>query len=48
MRIKERARSMHTEDADGGYLVTMGVYTVMEDFSKPIVRQMMVRILSPQ
>ena len=33
---------MQTEDVDGGYLVTMGVYTGIEDFSKPIVRQMMV------
>jgi hypothetical protein len=30
------------EGVDGGYLVTLGTYTGTEDFSKPIVRQLMV------
>lgn len=42
-RIEERERSIKEEHVDGGYLVTMGVYTGPEDFSKPIVRQLMVR-----
>lgn len=41
-RIKERERSLKEEHVDGGYLVTMGVYTGHEDFSKSIVRQLMV------
>ena len=41
-RLKERARSMRDEHVDGGYLVTQGVYTGPEDFSKPVVRQLMV------
>lgn len=41
-RIKERARSIREEHVDGGFLVTMGVYTGAEDFNKSIVRQMMV------
>ena len=41
-RAKERERSIKEEHVDGGYLVTMGVYTGAEDFSKPIVRQLMV------
>ncbi|KUJ20351.1 uncharacterized protein LY89DRAFT_666037 [Mollisia scopiformis] len=41
-RIKERERSLKEEHVDGGYLVTMGVYTGTEDFSKPIVRQLMI------
>ena len=41
-RVKERERSIKEEHVDGGYLVTMGVYTGTEDFSKPIVRQLMV------
>jgi hypothetical protein len=41
-RAKERERSLKEEHVDGGYLVTMGVYTGTEDFSKPIVRQLMV------
>ena len=41
-RVKERERSKREEHVDGGYLVTMGVYTGTEDFSKPIVRQLMV------
>jgi hypothetical protein len=41
-RVKERERSIKEEHVDGGYLVTMGVYTGTEDFSKAIVRQLMV------
>ncbi|KFY05301.1 hypothetical protein O988_00104 [Pseudogymnoascus sp. VKM F-3808] len=41
-REKERARSMKEEHVDGGYLVTQGVYTGTEDFSKPVVRQFMI------
>jgi hypothetical protein len=43
-RIKERERSLKEEHVDGGYLVTMGVYTGIEDFNKPVVRQLMVRM----
>lgn len=41
-REKERERSMHEEHVDGGYLVTQGVYTGVEDFSKTVVRHLMV------
>jgi hypothetical protein len=41
-RIKERERSLKDEHIDGGYLVTMGVYTGTEDFNKAAVRQLMV------
>lgn len=41
-RVKERERSMKEEHVDGGFLVTMGVYTASEDFSKPIVRQLQI------
>jgi hypothetical protein len=41
-REKERERSVKEEGVDGGYLVTMGVYTGPEDFSKAIVRQLQV------
>lgn len=41
-RIKERARSLQEESVDGGYLVTLGVYSGPEDFNKSIVRQLMV------
>lgn len=41
-REKERERSMRDESVDGGYLVTQGVYTGVEDFSKATVRQLMV------
>lgn len=41
-RVKERERSMKEEHVDGGYLVTQGVYVGPEDFSKPMVRQLMV------
>lgn len=44
-RLKERERSMKEEHVDGGYLVTQGVYTGIEDFNKPIVRQLMVSSL---
>ncbi|KIX09984.1 uncharacterized protein Z518_01065 [Rhinocladiella mackenziei CBS 650.93] len=47
-RIKERERSMREEHVDGGYLVTQGVYVGPEDFSKAIVRQLMIeRRLAP-
>lgn len=41
-RERERTRSMREENVDGGYLVTQGVYTGLEDFNKFIVRQLMV------
>jgi len=41
-REKERERSVKEEGVDGGYLVTMGVYTGPEDFNKAIVRQLQV------
>lgn len=41
-RAKERERSIREEHVDGGFLVTMGVYTGPEDFNKAIVRQLMV------
>jgi hypothetical protein len=43
-RVKERERSIREEHVDGGYLVTMGTYTGTEDFSKPVVRQLQVRL----
>lgn len=43
-RLKERERSLREEHVDGGYLVTLGTYTGTEDFSKPIVRQLQVRL----
>ena len=47
-REKERERSMREEHVDGGYLVTQGVYTGIEDYDKAIVRQMMIeRRLAP-
>lgn len=42
--MKERERSMREEGVDGGYLVTLGVYTGTEDFNKSIVRQLQVRM----
>lgn len=45
VRERERVRSMREEHVDGGYLVTQGVYTGSEDYSKAIVRQLMVRVL---
>lgn len=44
-RLKERERSMREEHVDGGFLVTQGVYTGIEDFDKNIVRQLTVRCL---
>ena len=41
-REKERERSMREEHVDGGYLVTQGVYTGIEDYNKGVVRQLMV------
>ena len=41
-REEERERSMKEEHIDGGYLVTQGVYTGSEDYSKGIVRKLMV------
>ncbi|KAG9233875.1 hypothetical protein BJ875DRAFT_31110 [Amylocarpus encephaloides] len=41
-RVKERERSIKEEHVDGGYLVTMGVYTGHEDFNKVVVRQLMI------
>ena len=41
-REKERERSMREEHVDGGYLVTQGVYTGIEDYSKHVVRQFMI------
>jgi hypothetical protein len=32
---------------DGGFLVTQGVYTGIEDYNKTVVRQLMVWILNP-
>jgi len=46
-REKERERSIKEEGVDGGYLVTMGVYTGPEDFSKAIVRQLQVSFHPP-
>lgn len=42
-RERERERSMREENVDGGFLVTQGVYTGIEDYNKTIVRQLMVR-----
>ncbi|KAI2635230.1 hypothetical protein GGS21DRAFT_490443 [Xylaria nigripes] len=41
-RIRERERSIQEEHVDGGYLVTMGIYTASEDFNKPVVRQLQI------
>ncbi|EWC47075.1 hypothetical protein DRE_03444 [Drechslerella stenobrocha 248] len=47
-REKERERSMAEESIDGGYLVTVGVYTGPEDYSLKIVRQLQIeRRLAP-
>lgn len=43
-RAKVRERSLREEHVDGGYLVTLGTYTGTEDFSKPTVRQLQVRL----
>ena len=42
-RAIERERSWREEHVDGGYLVTQGIYRQSEDFSKPVVRRLMVR-----
>ncbi|KAL2889825.1 Protein sip-5 [Ceratocystis lukuohia] len=42
LRAQERARSMQSERVDGGYLVTVGTYVGPEDFSKPVVRQLII------
>lgn len=42
LRAQERERSIREEGVDGGFLVTLGVYTGPEDFSKPVVRQLQV------
>lgn len=36
---------MREEHVDGGYLVTQGVYVGTEDFSKAMVRQLMVMFI---
>lgn len=41
-REKERERSMKEEHVDGGYLVTQGLYTGIEDYNKGVVRQLTV------
>ncbi|KAF3926930.1 hypothetical protein ABW20_dc0106623 [Dactylellina cionopaga] len=41
-REKERERSMAEESVDGGYLVTVGVYTGPEDYNLKIVRQLQI------
>ncbi|KXJ89901.1 hypothetical protein Micbo1qcDRAFT_235110 [Microdochium bolleyi] len=47
-RLKERERSMQEEHVDGGYLVTTGIYTASEDFSKTTVRHLQIeRRLAP-
>jgi len=42
VRERERERSIREEGVDGGFLVTLGVYTGPEDYNKPIVRQLQV------
>ncbi|TAQ90582.1 hypothetical protein B7494_g1113 [Chlorociboria aeruginascens] len=42
IRAREREKSIKEEHVDGGYLVTMGVYTGPEDFNKAVVRQLMI------
>ncbi|MCJ1477169.1 SNF1-interacting protein [Lambiella insularis] len=41
-RERERERSMRDESVDGGYLVTQGVYTGIEDYNKAVVRLLMI------
>ena len=43
-RLRERERSVREESVDGGFLVTLGTYTGVEDFSKQVVRQLQVCI----
>lgn len=47
-REHERERSMREESVDGGYLVTQGVYTGIEDYNKAVVRQLMVVMRYPR
>ncbi|KAH3973337.1 protein SIP5 [Parastagonospora nodorum] len=48
IRAQEREKSLREEGVDGGYLVTLGVYTGPEDYSKPVVRQLQIeRRLAP-
>lgn len=42
IRAVDRERSMKEENVDGGYLITLGTYTGTEDYSKPVVRQLLV------
>ncbi|EPQ67095.1 BgtA-20845 [Blumeria graminis f. sp. tritici] len=42
IRIVEREKSLREENVDGGYLVTMGIYTGIEDFNKVIVRKLII------
>lgn len=42
IRERDREHSMREEHVDGGYLVTQGVYTGIEDYNKGIVRLLMV------
>lgn len=44
-RELERQSSLQHESVDGGYLVTLGVYTGPEDYSKPVVRQLQVSLM---
>lgn len=44
-RALEREQSMKEEHVDGGYLVTLGTYVGVEDFSKPTVRKLQVCLL---
>ena len=44
-RETERVRSMGEEHVDGGYLVTVGVYTGTEDYSQKVVRQLQVSLI---
>ncbi|KAF3929567.1 hypothetical protein ABW19_dt0206322 [Dactylella cylindrospora] len=47
-REKERERSMAEESVDGGFLVTLGVYTGPEDYGLKVVRQLQIeRRLAP-
>jgi hypothetical protein len=47
-RLKERERSLREEHVDGGYLVTLGTYTGIEDFNKQVVRQLQVWLATVQ
>ena len=42
VRARERERSLREESVDGGYLVTLGTYVGIEDYSKSTVRQLQV------